>query len=137
MLIPQIDIVPFSLRLVGHLGNKLDRLHRAGFHASLFSTGTAFLVPVRSVNAQVTLGGFAFDVIPDSPVRPLGAHGETGFASDAFFAVDPSDIAVLRIDVGSANGAIFDARRRLALPAGRHLDVVWEFAEGVLHDLDA
>ena len=129
MIIPEIDIITFSLFLIGSQSDKFDRHHRAGFNTGLFAGGAAFFAPVRGVEAQVAFRGFAFDVIPDGPVGLLRAHLDTGPAGDALFAVDSSDVAVFGIDVSCADWAILNADRRHTLSAGSHLDVLGEFAE--------
>ena len=137
MLVPQVDIIAVGLRLIRSFGNEFDGLHRAGFDAGLFAAGTALFAPIRSVDTQVAFGGFALDMVPDSPVGLLGAHGEAGFAADALLGVDSSDVAILGIDESGARRAILDADWCDTLAAGSHLDIVRELAERVLDDLYA
>jgi hypothetical protein len=103
----------------------------------LFAINTALFVPIRGVYAEVTLGGFAREMIPDGAVRLLGAHSETGLAADAFFFVDSSDIAVYGIYKGGSRRTILNADGYDALSAWSDLDVVGELAEGILYDLNA
>jgi hypothetical protein len=93
----------------------------------------------KGVSAEVAFGGlsFAVDDNPDWSIRLLWAHSEAGFASDAFSAVDPANVTVFSIYICRIYGAVLGADRGLALPTGRHFDVVGEFCERVLHYLDA
>lgn len=117
MIISQIHIVAFSLFLIRNGFNELNGLHRAGFHTGLFAIDSALFIPVRGVYAKVALGGFAREMVPDGAVRLLGAHSETGFAADAFFAVNSSDVAIFGIHEGGSHRAILNTDGRDTLPA--------------------
>ena len=139
MIISKIHVIPFGLFLLRHDGYEFDGLHRAGFHAGLLAAGPSLFIPVRTVYAQIAFGGFPspLDFDPDSPVGLLRAHFKAGLAADTFFAVDSSNITVFNINEGGSDRTILDADRYLTLPAGRNLDIVGEFAERILHDLNA
>lgn len=139
MIISKIYVITFGLFLIWHIGNKLDRHHRAGFHASLLATGPSLFIPKRGVYAQIAFGRFplTIDFDPDRPVGLLRAHFKTGSAADTLIAVDSSNIAAFRIHEGGSDRAILDADRYLALPTGRNLDIVGEFAKRILNDLNA
>ena len=68
-------------------------------------------------------------MIPDRSVGLLRTGGKACFAADAFFGVNPSDIAVGRIHMGGPGGTLLHADGGDALPAGGHNYVVGEFAE--------
>ncbi len=141
MFVPQFNIVTIGLCLIRCFRNELECFKGTGFDAGLFAAGTALFVPVGSrINAQVAFGGFSHGLqlrIPNGPVRLLWAHFDAGFAADAFIAVDPSNVTVLGVDIGSAHRAINDARWRDALPAWCHFNIIRELSERVLHNLDA
>lgn len=137
MIISKVHIVAFGLLLIRNGFDKLDGLHWAGFHTGLLALDAPLFVPVRGVYAKVALGGFAREMVPDGAVGLLGAHSETGLTADAFFLVNSSHIAVLGIHESGSHRAILNTDGGDTLPAWSYLDVIGEFAEGILHDLNA
>jgi hypothetical protein len=75
-------------------------------------------------------------MIPDCAVRLLWAHFKTLLAADAFFLVNPSDIAVLGVNKGCPYWTIDNTGGRYTLPAYSYLYVIRELAEGVLYNLN-
>jgi hypothetical protein len=57
-------------------------------------------------------------------------------AADAFFLVNPSDVAVLGINKGGLHWTIDYAGGRYTLPARGYLYVIRELAEGILYNLN-
>ena len=85
---------------------------------------------------EVALHGLVDRVIPDCAMRLLRTGGQAGPAADALFAVYSSNVAVRRVHESGACGALFHAYGSDALPAWSHDDVIREFAERVLHNLN-
>jgi hypothetical protein len=136
VLIAQIHIVSFRLFLIRSGRNELDGLHGAGFHACLLAVNAALLVPVRGVDAKVALRRFAYLMVPDCAVGLLWTHFKTLLAADAFFLVNPSDVAVLGINKGGTYRTIDNTWGRYALPARGYLYVIRELAKGILYNLN-
>lgn len=138
VLISQFNVIAFELCLIRSFIGELEGFKRAGFHAGLFTSGAAFLVPIGRIKAEIAFGGLADEVVPGRPmIRLLRTHSKAGFAADAFIAVDPPDIAVFCIYICSSDGAIRNAGRIHTLETRRHLDIVGKSSKGVLADLNA
>jgi hypothetical protein len=109
--------------------NQFERPGGTDIHACLLSIGPALLAPVGRIDAQVALGGFVLEWIPDCSMRTLRTELNALFAANAFLLIDHPDIPVLRIDVRGAHRTILDAERRNTLPANGHIDVERIFGE--------
>ena len=118
---------------------KLQRFRRAAGDAGLFSIGASFFIPVRGVETEVAFHRYVFIGVPYGPVGPLGAGFYTFPAADAYFWIDHPDVAVIRIHMTGAGGAVLYTERRYALPAYGHGNIVRVFCEGrrVADDLDS
>ena len=109
--------------------DQLEGLGGADSHACRLSVGAALFAPVGCVDAQVALGRFVFERIPDRPVRPLRTGLDTPLTADAFGLIDHPHIAVISIHVSGLGRTILDTERRDALPAYSHGDVQRIFRE--------
>jgi hypothetical protein len=137
VIISKIYIVSFRLFLIRSGLNKLNGLHRARLYTGLLATYPTLFIPMGTINAEVALAGYFIGIIPDRSVGVLGTHLKTGLTPDAFFLVNPSDIAVLSVHIGGSFRAILDTDRCDTLTTRGNLEIIREFPKGILYDLYA